>query len=116
VETTSKGHWLTQLDDESARRRDQPSFHVFAEGQHSDVRGQIYNLAEGKEIALPYPGWVRHVFIVVGISGTIEAQVEGASHVLRAQSQLVLLPGVVCKLRARVASAIELLSFQSSAV
>ena len=115
MKATDQGHWFTQLDEQSVRRRDQASFHVFAEGQHSDVRGQIFNLPAGAELPLPYPGWAEHVFIVVGIRGTIEAEVETSTHLLRAHAQLVILPGVRCNLRAREDSAMELLSFQSSA-
>jgi len=38
VISTSK-YPFVQLDEEAALRGDQPSFHWFAEGQHSDVRG-----------------------------------------------------------------------------
>jgi len=53
VVISTENYSFAQLDEEAAGRRDQRSFHTFAEGQHSDVRGQIFNLEEGGELALP---------------------------------------------------------------
>jgi hypothetical protein len=114
VEDTGEEPWFTQLDEVALRRRDQASFHVFAEGQHSDVRGEVKNLAEGVELTLPYPGWARHVFIVIGILGVVDVRFDRWSYVLRAQSQIVVLPGTACRLKAREASAIEVLSLLST--
>jgi hypothetical protein len=55
VEERGQEPWFTQLDDAALRRRDQASFHVFAEGQHSEVRGEVKNLAKGLELTLPNP-------------------------------------------------------------
>ena len=104
---------FVQLDEEAARRRDQPSFHWFAEGQHSDVRGQVYNLAAGGELKLPHDRWPQHLFIVVGIDGTAEAQLDDRAVALRAQSHLVVLPRTPCTLRATSAASIELISLLS---
>lgn len=106
--------WVTQLDEEATRRGDQKSFHVFAEGAHADVRGQIYNLEQGGELSLPHDRWPRHLFIVLGIQGTVDAHIEGQVLTLRAQSQLVLQPGTPCKLLARSPAAIELISLLST--
>ena len=89
---SSDKFWITQLDEEASRRRDQSSFHVFAEGQHSDVRGQIYNLDEGSEVALPSDRWPHHLFVVIGIHGTVDAEVDGRAFPLRSHSQAVVLP------------------------
>src|SRR5262249_28091149 len=110
----SDRHWIAQLDEEAVARRDQSSFHVFAENQHSDVRGQIYNLDAGAELVLPYDGWPHHVFIVIGIDGVVDTLVEGTSHSLRRQTQLVLTPGTPCTLTARTPAAVEVLSFLST--
>jgi hypothetical protein len=111
----SDKYWVTQLDEEARRRRAQGSFHAFAEGQHSDLRGQIYNLEDGGEVSVPHDRWPHHLFIVVGIHGTIDAHIESQVFPLRAQSQLVILPGTPCKLTARSAAALELISFLSTA-
>ncbi len=105
---------FVQLDEEAALRRDQRSFHWFAEGQHSDVRGQVFNLEDGGELKLPHDRWPRHLFIVVGIHGTVDAQLEDRAFVLRAQSQLVVLPGAPCTLRACSVASIELISLLST--
>lgn len=109
----SDKHWITQLDEEARARRDQRSFHVFAEGEHSDVRGQIYNLEAGGELDIWQDKWPRHLFIVIGIDGVVDAVVEGTTHSLRAQTQLVLAPSTPCKLKARTPSTIEILSLLS---
>ena len=110
----SNKHWVSQLDEEADRRRDQQSFHVFAEGQHSDVRGQIYNLDDGGELSLPHERWPHHLFVVIGIAGVVDAQIEGQMHRLRTHAQLVVTPGTPCKLTARSAAAIELISLLST--
>jgi len=111
---SSEKCWVTQLDEEAIRRGDQRSFHAFAEGEHSDVRGQIYNLDEGSELALPSDSWPQHLFIVLGIHGTVDAYVGRDVFHLKAQSQMVILPGTLCKLTARSAAAIELISLLST--
>jgi hypothetical protein len=105
---------FAQLDEEAAQRRDQRSFHWFAEGQHSDVRGEVFNLEDGGELELPSDRWPQHLFIVVGIHGSVEAQLEDRAFLLCAHSQLVVLPGVPCTLRARSAASIELISLLST--
>jgi hypothetical protein len=114
VADSKEKYWLAQLDDEAAARRDQTSFHWFAEGQHSDVRGQVYNLADGGELKLPHDRWPRHVFIVTGIHGVVDAQLEEKVFPLRAHSRVVVLPGTPCTLRARSAASVELISFLST--
>jgi hypothetical protein len=111
---TADKYWFTQLDEQAERRRDQASFHVFAEGQHSDVRGEIRNFDDGSELHLPPDSWPNHLFIVIAIYGSLEALVDGKSVPLRPQSQLVILPGTPCKLIARSRAAIELISLRSS--
>jgi hypothetical protein len=106
-------YWVVQLDEESSRRSDQSSFHVFAEGQHSDLRGQIYNLDEGGELSLPHDSWPRHLFVAVGIHGIVDAHLEGQVFPLRAHSQMVILPGTPCKFTARSAASIEIISILS---
>ena len=110
---SSEKYWVIQLDEEATRRGDQRSFHVFAEGEHSDARGQIYNLEEGSELSLPHDRWPHHLFIVLGIHGTVDAHVGSDVLPLRAQSQMVILPGTACKLTARASAAIELISLLS---
>ncbi len=104
---------FAQLDEEAGGRRDQRSFHMFAEGQHSDVRGQIFNLDVGGELALPHDRWPHHLFVVVGIAGSVGAEIEGRTFTMGPHSQLVVLPGTPCKLTARTAAAIELISLLS---
>jgi len=112
VVSTDK-YWFAQLDEEAAQRRDQRSFHWFAEGQHSDVRGQVYNLEDGGELKLPHDRWPRHLFIVIGIHGSVDAELDDRTFVLGTQSQLVVLPGTPCALRARGAASVELISLLS---
>ena len=107
----SDKYWRTQLDDEALRRRDQPSFHAFAEGMHSDVRGQIRNLPARAEFALPSDSCPQHVFILIGLRGEIEARLAGDTVNLRLLSQLVVLPGVSCQLVATSDAAVEVISF-----
>ena len=105
---------LSNLDEESLRRQDQSSFHLFAEGKHSDVRGQIYNLLPDAGLSLPHDRWPNHLFIVLVVRGGIEASVRETTLHLRPLSQLVILPGVSCSLRATSAVAIEVISFLSA--
>lgn len=106
--------WYVQLDEEAIARRDQRSFHVFAEGQHADVRGQIHTLSDDGELTLPHDRWPKHLFIVIGIRGDLEALVEGKSFQVRAQSQLVILPGTPCKIVAPGGGAVEVISLSSA--
>ena len=108
-------YWFAQLDEEAVQRQDAKSSHWFAEGQHSDVRGQIYNLADGGAVALPHERWPRHLFIVAGISGSIDAQLPDRVFALRAHSRLVVLPGTPCTLRARSAAWCSATSVTASA-
>ncbi len=108
--TSTEKYWFSQLDQVAVQRRDQRSFHLFAEGQHSDVRGQIYNLEVGGELVLPHERWPHHLFVVVGIEGAVDADIEGHTFAMRPHSQLVVLPGTPCKLTARSTAAIELIS------
>lgn len=112
VVSTDK-YWFVQLDGEAAERRDQASFHCFAEGQHSDIRGQVYNLGDCGDLELPHGRSPRHLYIVVGIHGTVDAQLDDRTFELRSHSQLVVLPGTRCTLRARSAASVEVISLLS---
>ena len=112
--THTDEYWHVALDDEAAQRRDQPSFHVFAEGMHADVRGQIFNLPLGAKYTVPTKPWPRHVFIVIGVSGDLEAQFPSCSLHLRALSQVVIIPGQSCELTAFTDATVEVISFVSS--
>jgi hypothetical protein len=107
-------HWVADLDDEAIRRRDQASFHVFAEGEHSDVRGQLYNLETGGSLALPCDRWPKHVFIVLGVRGNLQAALAGTTIGVRPLSQIVVLPGVACTLSALSDATVEIVSFVST--
>ena len=111
---STETYWFSQLDQEAGRRRDQRSFHVFAEGQHSDVRGQIYNFDAGGALVLPHDRWPQHLFVVIGIEGAFDADIEGRIFVMGPHSQLVVLPGTPCKLTARSLAAVELISLLST--
>jgi hypothetical protein len=106
-------YWYSQLDEAASVRRDQRSFHVFAEGQHSDVRGQIFNLGDGAEVTLPHDRSLGHLFIVIGIRGTADGLILGELFQIRAHSQLVVLPGTPCKVIGRSDAAFELISLIS---
>jgi hypothetical protein len=104
---------ISNLDEESFRRQDQPSFHVFAEGMHSDARGQIYNLPPDACLSLPHEKQPSHLFIVLVVRGELAALVRGEALHLRPLSQLVILPGVPCTLSATSTVTLELISFMS---
>ena len=106
-------YWHTNLGDEATRRRDQPSFHVFAEGMHSDIRGQVFNVTGGESLSLWSDKWPNHLFIIIVINGELDAELNNETLNLRPQSQLVVLPGVACKLVSKCDSAIEVISFLS---
>ena len=103
--------WWAQLDDVAADRADKPSFHVFAEGRHSDVRGQVLNLDAGDSQNLPLRGLPHHFLIVLGIAGSVTAEVSGRQLEIGPLSQLVVLPDVPCRLTATTRASLELLSF-----
>lgn len=105
---SGEGFWWTQLDHEAESRRDQTQFHVFAESRHSDLRGQIYNLAAGDE--LPYR-WPDHLFLLIGLAGEFEAIVGERVFPLRPFTQLVVYPGHEWRLIAKTEASVELLSF-----
>lgn len=107
-------YWYVQLDEEASRRSDQPSFHVFAEGSHSDVRGQIHHVTEAAPLCLPGARWPRHLFIVLGVSGEATAFVNDVAVRLRPLSQLVVLPGVTCRIETVDRATIEVLSLLST--
>lgn len=110
---SGEGFWWAQLDEEASGRHDQGSFHVFAEAAHSDLRGRIYNLAEGGHLTIPHDRWPGHLFVVMGIAGTLDAEIGRRTVPLRALSQLVVLPGVPCRLTARSNASLEVLSLRS---
>lgn len=107
-------HWFAQLDDESAARHDQRSFHVFAEGRHSDVRGQIFRVTVSSPVTLWTHDWPQHLFLVLGVSGEATAELPDRTVPLRALSQLVVLPGVPCRIVSTDAACIEIISLLSA--
>jgi hypothetical protein len=107
--------WHSQLDALARQRFDQRSFHAFAEGMHSDARGQIFNLRAGDSLPLWTDQWPHHLFIVLMISGDIDVAFVSESVELRELSQLVVLPGTGCTLSAKTDSSFEILSFHSQA-
>lgn len=112
IDSTDKFWWI-QLDEEAAARPDQPSFHAFAEGMHSDVRGVVITLACGGNFDLPHDRWPRHISIVIAIEGALDAEIDGRTIALRALSQLVVLPGVPCRLTATSVATVEWISLIS---
>ena len=110
---TEKGFWWAQLDDEASAHSGPASLSVFAEATHSDVRGQIYNLAEGADLTIPHERWPFHLFLVLGISGSVEVEIGRRTLALRAQTQLLVLPGVPCRLKATSKAAFEVISLRS---
>ena len=112
---SSDTFWFAQLDEEAHRLADQPSFHVFAEGMHSDARGQIFNLDAGASLDLPHEKWPDHFFVVLGLAGTVVAEVSDRKLQLTRLSQLAVLPGVACRLTAKSKASLQLLSFVSKA-
>ena len=102
------------LDEESLRRQDQSSFHLFAEGRHSDARGQVYNLPPDTRLSLPHDRQPNHLFIVLVVRGELEASVRETTLHLRPLSQLLILPGVACTVHATSPVAIEVISFLSA--
>jgi hypothetical protein len=113
VVISENGFCWVQLDDEVTARRDQASFHVFAEGAHSDIRGQIYNLAEGGQLTIPHERWPLHLFLVIGITGSVDAEIGRRTVPLRPLSQLLILPGMPCRLTARSKASLEVVSLRS---
>jgi hypothetical protein len=109
------GYWDTQLDEVAASRADQRSFHVFAEGAHSDVRGQVFNLPAGDTLRVWSSEWPEHCFVVLCISGTVDANLADRVVAMRPLSQLVVLPTAACELRATADVSLEIISFRSSA-
>jgi hypothetical protein len=112
--TSSTDFWFAQLDEIVSARSDQRSFHLFAEGQHSDVRAQIYNLTPGACLELPHTNWPRHFFIVTLLAGTANAVISGHSLALRVGSQIAVLPSVAGTITANEAASVELVSFVSA--
>ena len=106
-------YWNTNLGEVATKRRDQSDFHVFAEGMHSDVRGQVFNMAGGDSLPLWSDKWPNHFFIIIVIDGELDAEINAETLNLHPQSQLVVLPGVACKLISKYDSAIEIISFLS---
>jgi hypothetical protein len=92
-------YWAIQLDD-VAREDPRPSFHVLAEGMHSDVRCEIVELTEEAPLSLPHLQWPHHLFIVIAISGRAQARLAGKTLELRPFSQLVVRPGAIGRLLA----------------
>jgi hypothetical protein len=110
---SDKRFWCVNLDEEAAARREPGAVPVFAAPAHSDLRGQIYNLAAGADLTIPHEKWPLHLFLVIGISGSVEAEIGQRKLPLGPHSQLVILPGVPCRLQASSAAAFELISLRS---
>jgi hypothetical protein len=113
VVISEKGFWWAQLDDEARAHHTRGSLAVFTEAAHSDVRGQIYNLAEGGDLTIPHERWPFHLFLVIGIDGSVDAEVGGRTLPLRGHAQLLVLPGVPCRLLARSNASFEVISLRS---
>ncbi len=111
---SSDEHWYAQLDEEAARRSDQRSFHVFAEGAHADVRGQLHQITADSPLSLPSAAWPRHLFIVLGVRGMATAHVRERTVELRPLSQLVVLPGVPCRIETVDGASVEVVSLLST--
>jgi hypothetical protein len=107
------GFYWVQLDEEARERRDQPSFHIFAEGQHSDVRGQIFNLKAGDRLPRSDYTWPFLVSVFIGLIGVVEIRVDDHDFELGPLSQLVVLPGHHWQLTARTDASLELVSLAS---
>ena len=107
--------WFTQLDAVAAARADQPSFHVFAEGMHSDLRGQVLSLAADERIPVWTAKWPHHVFVVLAIRGSVRASLPSGTVPMREMSQLVVLPGTTCELHAVTDASIQIISFLAMA-
>ena len=107
--------WFAQLDDVAAARADQTSFHVFAEGMHSDLRGQIFRLAAHERMPVWTEKWPRHVFVILVIRGCVDASLPSGTVPMREMSQLVVLPGTPCELRAGTDASIHIISLLSMA-
>lgn len=112
--TSTDDYWFAQLDDESAARRDQRSFHVFAEGCHSDVRGQIFQVTASSPVTLWTDAWPHHLFLVLGVSGEATAELPDRTVLLRPLSQLVVLPGVSCRIASTDGACIQVISLLSA--
>ena len=110
---TAIKYWTVQLDDAAERNPDRTSFHVFAEGMHSDVRGQIHNFSAASEFSLPHELWPNHLFIVIGIIGEVEVRLPDKTLELRPLSQLVVVPSTPCTLTAKSAASVEIISLLS---
>jgi hypothetical protein len=107
--------WFAQLDDVAAARADQTSFHVFAEGTHSDLRGQIFRLAAHERMPVWTAKWPRHVFVILAIRGSVDASLPSGTIPMREMSQLVVLPGTPCELHAVSDASIQIISLLSTA-
>lgn len=107
--------WFAQLDDVAAARADQTSFHVFAEGTHSDLRGQIFRLVAHERMPVWTAKWSRHVFVILVIRGSVDASLPSGTVPMREMSQLVVLPGTPCELHAVTDASIQIISLLSTA-
>jgi len=101
--------WV-QLDTQAASRRDQRSFHVFAESP-GDVRGEIRNLRAG-EVFSPADELSERVLVLTGLYGALEAQLAERTLPLGPLSQLLVLPGVALQLRALGDASIQVISMR----
>ena len=73
------------------------------------------NLRAGERLPLWTDQWPDHLFIVLMISGDVDAAFVSESVELRELSQLVVLPGFGCTLSAKTDTSFEILSFLSQA-
>lgn len=106
-------YWITDLVKVSEDRFDQSSFHIFAEGMHSDVRGQIFNFSCGESFPLWTSQWPTHLFIIIVIRGELEASLDEGIVQLKELDQLVVLPKSSCDLHAIKDTSIEIISLLS---
>jgi len=100
--------WV-QLDTEAASRREQRSFHIFAE-PHAEVRGEILNLREGEVFSPAADERSKSVLVLTGLHGTMEAQLAERTLRLAPLSQLLVLPGVAIELRALGDASVQVIS------
>jgi hypothetical protein len=102
--------WV-QLDAEAASRREQRSFHLFAEAP-AELRGEILNLREG-EVFSPAAGELsERVLVLTGLHGSIEVQLGERTLRLAPLSQLLVLPGVELELRALCDASLQVISLR----
>ena len=109
IDSNDQCTWV-QLDTEAASRREQRSFHIFAE-PYAELRGEIFNLREG-EVFSPAGELSQRVLVLTGLHGTLEAQLAERTFRLGPLSQLLVRPGVALQLRALGDASLQVISLQ----